>query len=79
MSVKSSSGKVTISKYFHSLIWKNKSVVCDCSLKKIQKKKGERRAAKEKEMEALRAQGVDVDTGTNLLEDEDETDLLFTS
>ena len=46
-------------------------------LKKIQKKKGEKRAQKEKEMEALKAKGIDLDTGGSLLEDEDETDLLF--
>lgn len=46
-------------------------------LKKIQKKKGEKRAQKEKELEALKAQGVQIETGASLLEDEDETDLLF--
>ena len=45
-------------------------------LKKIQKKKGERRAEEEKQKAMLRAQGVNVDAAANLLDDEDE-DLLF--
>lgn len=46
-------------------------------LKKIQKKKAEIRAEKERIQEELRAQGVAVETGANLLEESYDEDLLF--
>ncbi len=53
-----------------------------CRLKKIQKKKAQRRADKEKELAAYKAasaaQGAEHDTGANnLIEDDRDDDLLF--
>lgn len=46
-------------------------------LKKVQNKKAKVRAQKEKDMEELRAQGVEIDNPANLIDDERDEDLLF--
>lgn len=46
-------------------------------LKKIQEKKKKIKEVKEKEIAALKAQGIGVEEATNLLEDEHDEDLLF--
>ena len=49
----------------------------DERLKKIQKKKKKIRDAKEKVKAELKAQGVNMDEGPNLLADEHDEDILF--
>lgn len=46
-------------------------------LKKIQKKKGERRAEEERQKKLMEKQGVNFDNVANLLEDSRDEDLLF--
>ncbi|RWS21449.1 V-type proton ATPase subunit D-like protein [Leptotrombidium deliense] len=46
-------------------------------LKKVQEKKRKIKAAKEKELQALKAKGIDVENAPNLLADEHDEDLLF--
>ncbi len=46
-------------------------------LKKVQRKKIMEREKSEKAKAALKAQGIDVDSPANLIEDEKDTDLLF--
>lgn len=52
-----------------------------CRLKKIQKKKAQRRADKEKELAVYKASHVesehDTGSGNNLIEDDRDEDLLF--